>query len=163
MEVDGTEPPIASPGPALEDLPTGPHGPIAHHLSGKPAEAVGWLKTHETGEVPAALHNEATGPIDLIWGAPREPSNNFKGGYGLSHILAKHAEMRGQIEDLGDIVAKLPVAAFERNGQELRLEDRRYRAVVSKLWQPKGDKGTPKTWLLTAFEPKERKATLRCR
>lgn len=144
------------PAPAIEDLPTGAHGPIAEHLRGNAPQAVQWLRDNETGEVPGALNNPdpRVGDIDLMWGTPGKEANAYKGGYGLAHILVKHREMQGQIGRLGDIISRLKVAAEERGGQELRLEDNRYRAIVSKVWQPKGESASAKTWLLTAFEPK---------
>ena len=61
--------------------------------SGRPEQAIEKLMKEKNGFVPAAIHKEGIGDIDLVYG---------KGGvtgYGLAHIAEKHGE---------EIVNKLP-------------------------------------------------------
>ncbi len=80
-------------------------------------------------------------PADLIWGEEGETAGK---GFGLAKIQKWHREV---IDDLGDIYSSLPVV--ERNANTIQLDDGRYHATIRRNW-----KGSPKTWLLTAFEKK---------
>jgi hypothetical protein len=52
-------------------------------------------------DVPRAMFLPGLGRIDFIWGEPGNPKNEFKPGYGISHIKAKHPR------DLGGLVRAL--------------------------------------------------------
>lgn len=41
-------------------------------------------------DVKNAMQRNGIGNIDFEWGTPGDPNNDYKGGHGLSHILAKH-------------------------------------------------------------------------
>ena len=36
------------------------------------------------------------GPIDFVWGREGNPGRDYEGGYGFSHIIAKHGEEAAQ-------------------------------------------------------------------
>ena len=43
-------------------------------------------------DVPAAMVSRKLGPIDFVWGREGNPGRGYEGGYGFSHIIAKHGE-----------------------------------------------------------------------
>lgn len=43
-------------------------------------------------DVPAAMVSRRLGPIDFVWGREGNPGRDYEGGYGFSHIIAKHGE-----------------------------------------------------------------------
>lgn len=50
------------------------------------------------GDVPRAMFLPGIGRIDFIWGEPGDPKRDFKPGYGVSHIKAKHpGDMKGLV------------------------------------------------------------------
>jgi hypothetical protein len=44
----------------------------------------------QTSEAVGALYHPRYGAISLVWGWAGDPGNDWKGGFGLAHILAKH-------------------------------------------------------------------------
>lgn len=128
----------AAPAAALE---SGPFGPIFREFSNKPNEAVQYLLSVRQGEVPAALHHPATGPIDLVWG---EPGKGRSDGYGLSKIEKLHPEV---IDDLQGHIDPMGVVSASPN--RVVLESETHRAVVSLNVH-----GNDKTWLLSAYGKK---------
>lgn len=50
------------------------------------------------GDVPRAMFLPGIGRIDFIWGEPGDPKRDYKPGYGVSHIKAKHpGDMAGLV------------------------------------------------------------------
>ena len=47
-------------------------------------------------DVPAAMVSRKLGPIDFVWGREGNPGQDYEGGYGFSHIIAKHGEEAAQ-------------------------------------------------------------------
>ena len=47
-------------------------------------------------DVPAAMVSRRLGPIDFVWGREGNPGRDYEGGYGFSHIIAKHGEEAAQ-------------------------------------------------------------------
>ena len=47
-------------------------------------------------DVPAAMVSRKLGPIDFVWGREGNPGRGYEGGYGFSHIIAKHGEEAAQ-------------------------------------------------------------------
>ena len=47
-------------------------------------------------DVPAAMVSRKLGPIDFVWGREGNPGRDYEGGYGFSHIIAKHGEEAAQ-------------------------------------------------------------------
>jgi hypothetical protein len=41
-------------------------------------------------DVQKAMFRKEVGQIDFLWGTPGNKANDFKGGWGISHVLAKH-------------------------------------------------------------------------
>jgi hypothetical protein len=104
------------------------------------------------GAADAALFNIDVGPIDLIYGEPGSRAKSYADGYGLSHILAKHPEIEPYA--LEDIVASAHKAREKGNTIELETPD--HLAIIKLDWR-----GTPRRWLLTAFETNPARAVER--
>jgi len=43
----------------------------------------------EQRDVPAAMRAPGLGPVSFVWGTPGDPAKDFKGGFGINHIIAK--------------------------------------------------------------------------
>ena len=52
------------------------------------------LMARRGGFEPKALYRPDTGWIGIDYGTPGNPRNDYKGGHGLAHILAKHPEAK---------------------------------------------------------------------
>jgi len=121
---------------------TGDHGPIFREFHHDAQGAIAKLREVKSGDAIGALHHPAVGDIDLIWGRAGDPANDFKGGYGLAHLDAKHP---GIAEQLDRIIPSLEKGELQgRNRQVLVGKD--HRAVVGLDWSDKA-----KRWLLTAY------------
>jgi hypothetical protein len=53
---------------------------VVSHLIGK-----------KDGSEPKAMYRKDVGWVGIDYGTPGNPNNEFKGGHGLSHIMAKHS------------------------------------------------------------------------
>jgi hypothetical protein len=79
------------------------------------------------------------GDIDLVWGDPGDERN---GGYGLSHIAAKHPEV---VQHLQTALDKARI--HHESGSRIVLRSKKYHAVVALARH-----GQKQRWLLTAFK-----------
>lgn len=111
-------------------------GPQFEQFTGDGRGAIDHLLKAQVGEVPGALENANTGPIDLVYG-------NAK--FGLAHIEAKHPEV---LDSLPEIIKGMTLQPPKEHNQESHiLISDKYTAVVKKNFR-----GESKHWLLTAFE-----------
>nr|WP_321464013.1 LPD38 domain-containing protein [uncultured Cohaesibacter sp.] len=101
------------------------------------------LKLMNAGEAPEAISHPEIGPIDVIWG-DYDPTSQK--GLGLKKIVEKHPEV---INDLPDIVRSASI--ITKTDNRIRLASNN-RLVVVRL----DFDGEAKTWLMTAFEKKDR-------
>jgi hypothetical protein len=128
---------------------TGPHGPIFREFAEKPKQALEWLRQQKTGFAADAIPHAELGAIGLAYGQPGDPANEFRGGYGVSHIDAKHP---GYLDENIERITGLPIVErFKDSSGRLTavvLSDGKHRAVVSRDWMGK----PTETWLLTAYE-----------
>jgi hypothetical protein len=146
---------LSQPKSTLPDLPSGatvvdhgPHGPSVDGLQSRWSEALEWLKIAQTGEARGVLeHPEIEERIDVLWGEPRTATSE---GYGLAKIIQVHPEI---LANLPERLAKMRIVQAGANRIRLQSEDGG--AVISLNFR--GDK---KTWLLTAYEIADPKATL---
>ena len=124
----------------------GPFGPIFRQFRHDAPGAIAHLKQQQTGEAVAALHHPEVGDIDLVWGKEGDPKRNYKGGYGLAKIAAKHPEV---IDDLQGVLLGLKKNQQQSGENRIRLEsaDGKSQSVVRLEWE-----GKNKTWLLTAYK-----------
>lgn len=109
------------------------------------AEEALQLEAAGGGEIPAALDHPDVGTIDVKWGDAGDAAKNWRGGYGLAHILAKHPEMRAQLPDLPAIIRGMEVV--KDDGRTIRLASARHEAGVRLDWD-----GASQRWLVTAYE-----------
>lgn len=146
-ESKGTAPAVGeteSDAPASE-REIGPHGPVYREFRGDEAGATDKLLATRTGEAVGVFHHELAPSIDLPFGDAGETKAR---GFGLAKIEKWHKEMLYRIQPMLD--RAVPDPEHPPNENTIQLVDGRYRAVIRKNW-----KGSPKTWLLTAFGPEE--------
>lgn len=124
----------------------GPFGPIFRQFYHDAQGAIAHLRQQQTGEAVAALYHPEVGDIDLVWGKEEDSDKNYKGGYGLAKIAAKHPNV---IQDLQGFLLTLKKNPQQSGKNRIRLEstDRRAQSVIRLEWEE-----NQKTWLLTAYE-----------
>lgn len=134
---------IGTPSSALESAETGPFGPV---YSNADFEAgIDALLRDKTGEIKEGMFHPSIGPVDVIYGEAGTPAKNYEDGYGLAKIAAKHPEV--YLHNLADQLLRAGDPVIRGNTATFDTPD--YTVVVKRDW-----KGSPKDWLLTAFEPK---------
>ncbi|SFO77985.1 hypothetical protein SAMN04488056_112171 [Cohaesibacter marisflavi] len=101
------------------------------------------LKQMNAGEAPEAISHPEIGPIDVIWGDYDPKSQK---GLGLKKIVEKHPEV---VNDLPGIVRSASI--ITKTGNRIRLASDNRMVVVRLDFD-----GEAKTWLMTAFEKKDR-------
>lgn len=95
-------------------------------------------------DVQKAMVHEKLGVISFPWGTPGEKSREFKGGFGVSHILAKHG--RKEALALPEVIAKGKVFPHTEDPINKRLVlHKNFEAVLVK-------EKTRQAWLLTGFK-----------
>lgn len=121
----------------------GPFGPVFREFYHDAPGAIAKLRQVRDGEAVAALYHPAIGNIDLVWGKERdEPGRR---AFGLAKIEQKHPGM------LDILPGEFPLLRRNEDkdaGNNLVLENERYKAVVTTEWR-----GRRKVWLLTMYEP----------
>ena len=80
--------------PALPDPKASPTEYRKANLTRGEAALGNILADH--ADVPAAMVSRKLGPIDFVWGREGNPGRDYEGGYGFSHIIAKHGEEAAQ-------------------------------------------------------------------
>lgn len=105
------------------------------------------IKSHS--DVKGAMYRNGIGSIDFIWGKEGDASKEYRGGYGISHIVA-HRNAQGF--DGVAIAKKMPEVIMTGkitldSPYKVSIETDRYKAVLAK-----NKNGTPSDpWLLTGF------------
>lgn len=130
----------------------GKFGPIYKQFSGKPKEAIKFLRKTKNGECVNALHRDDIGDIDIVWGEVTDPIKHK--GYGLAHIIDKHEKeinrLGFDIEDFIPIVVQFGNFNLKKSDSQKRVfESEGFRFVIA-LESETG--GKIKKWLLTAFD-----------
>jgi hypothetical protein len=126
-------------------------GPSTRLFAGRPRLALEYIRKRKAGIAEGAIqHPDAeVGAVGLPWGKPGDSANDFKHGYGVSHIDAKRGEgyLNKNLERLP--VMKVVDRYYNRDGSinALRLSDGEHGAIISKDWKGKGRQ----PWLLTEF------------
>lgn len=107
--------------------------------------------------VENAMYRSDLGPIDFKWGTPGR-GNNFKGGYGLSHIIAKRNAENGRgVEIANRIVEAIAKAKTTDTQFSDNLSNDHYRIrlyyedITAVLNKDPGENH----WLLTGWENNE--------
>lgn len=107
----------------------------------------------EHADVPGAMWREDLGDISFYWGKPGNPEKDFKGGYGVTHIIAKR---NAEGED-GEAIARKMVEVIAKGdirkesgpeeGKRVEIGFENHVAILSKYRF-----GERETWLLTGWK-----------
>ncbi|MBN8848150.1 MAG: hypothetical protein J0I73_08655 [Sphingomonas sp.] len=112
------------------------------------SDALADLRAGRISEASGVLaHPALDAPIDVKWGAAGDPARDFKGGYGLAHILAKHPEMEAELERLPQLIADMAVMRDDARRERLELQSPTHEAAIALTWH-----GKTQHWLVTAYE-----------
>ncbi len=87
------------------------------------------LLAQKKGFEEKALYRKDTGWIGIDYGTPGNPDNDYKGGHGLAHILAKHPEVKDSLVDT--LASGECYKHHESNNKLYRVKDN-YLAVLTK-------------------------------
>ena len=101
----------------------------------------------EKSDVLNAMDHPKLGPIDFRHGEPGDPAKEFKGGFGVSHIAAKHGEETAM--KMPEVITRGEVTEGS-GGARTFIEHGEHRVVLAKDFN-----GNPANrWLVTAYEKK---------
>ncbi len=138
-----------SPVEAFQGTKFPPESPEENVLRGLAAADIAMLDALRggPGAVVKAMHREDVGAVSFYWGKPGDPTNvatPYKGGFGLSHIVAKHGPE--VVDDVVEAIAKgeLRFVNVDKTRVALSLGDTE--AILS--LDRSGEKNV---WLLTGF------------
>jgi phage gp29-like protein len=81
-------------------------------------------------DVQKAMHRKEAGQIDFKWGTPGETKNNFAGGHGISHILAKHGEADARA--MPEVLAKGRITPHPEGDDKRLVEHGNYVASLAR-------------------------------
>ncbi|MDW8399850.1 MAG: hypothetical protein RMK90_14950 [Acetobacteraceae bacterium] len=100
-----------------------------------------------------AAWRDDLGAITIDWGQPGDPTRDFRGGYGLSHIIVKRTaegiDGEAFVRDvLPDLLLQGQLSGMQLRGSPRVLLDWQDWRAVLRLDR----NGQTETWLLTAFE-----------
>ena len=111
-------------------------------------EAIGRV-LQESASVPAAMTHPELGAITFDWGEPGDPAKDYEGGWGVSHVLARHGET--VVREILKVIAsgKITRQYGPPSGQRVDISDGTHTAVLS-LHRF----GKRETWLLTGWKEK---------
>jgi hypothetical protein len=94
-------------------------------------------------DVQKAMYRKGVGQIDFPHGTPGDSAQDFAGGHGVSHIVAKHGEADARA--LPEVLAKGRISSNPRDPENKRLiQHGAFEASLVK-------ENTRKAWLLTGF------------
>lgn len=99
-----------------------------------------------------AMHRDEVGSISFVWGTPGDPSRGFRGGSGLSHIVAKRkaegSDGEAVARKMVDVIARGRVSTPHgpAGGERVLIRHDGHTAVLSLH-----KNGTRQTWLLTGW------------
>jgi phage gp29-like protein len=94
-------------------------------------------------DVQKAMYRRGIGQIDFRWGTPGNASNDFKGGFGISHVIAKHGEKSARALPL--VLAKGKISPHVEGPDKMLME---YQGRIASLAR----ENKTKSWVITSFE-----------
>lgn len=86
-----------------------------------------------------------TAEITFYFGTVGEPRKNYKGGYGISHIAAKHGV--DSLFKMLDLIASAPIERYVSGNKTVVIGDGKYQAVLALTRN-----GNKESWLLSGWE-----------
>jgi hypothetical protein len=95
-------------------------------------------------DVPDAMKVPGRGAVSFVWGHPGDPAAQFKGGYGIGKVVAKHGEKAARA-----IPETLAFGKQAGTPERLTVDHQGFRAVLTR-----GGNGPSGYWVLTGYEPK---------
>jgi hypothetical protein len=113
-----------------------------------PHEAIARMMKKRWGYLAAVVTRPDIGPIAIPWGDMGDLDKEYAGGWGLSHIEAKHESADQIIEKIPEILERGRIEQDPSYRNRWRITWSQYRAVVQK-----DREGEPFPWLVTAFIP----------
>ncbi len=118
-------------------------GPVLTQFAGKPKEALAELRKRKTGAATGVYTFQGK-PVGICYGKVGDAKNEYKGGYGLSHIDAKHPGVADKLQEILDNSQIMQGSTDTR----LRLWDGKHAVGIALAWA--GDK-TAGSWVVTAY------------
>jgi len=104
----------------------------------------------EKTEIKHAIHREDLGEIGFVYGLEGNPNNEFKGGSGLSHIIAKRFSEGENGLDVAlkmiEVIIEGNIERVVENKQTVHIVKDEFEAVLSK-----NKYGNEEIWLLTGW------------
>ena len=91
------------------------------------------------------MYRKGLGRVDFKYGTPGDKANDFAGGHGISHALAKHGE--GATRQIPETLAKGKVSVHPQDAEKRVVEHQGHAVVLAK------DK-KQSSWVITSFHPK---------
>lgn len=130
--------------------------PMMPEYNGKPSEGLARLRQVKTGAVPALFHHKEFGDIGIMYGKAGDPNNNYRHGYGLAHIDAKHPGAADKIQAFfdGPDVRELEPTVGENGRKDagrVVLTNKKYRLAMTRNFT-KGRNPASGLWVVTAFD-----------
>jgi hypothetical protein len=106
----------ATTGDALHSRRRGERGPIFDEFHHDEKGATAALVEVQDGEAIGALvdKNFGHGDVDLVWGYKGIAPPEWKQGYGLAHILAKHPWLKNHLQEMFDRMTRAAAHGPER-------------------------------------------------
>ncbi len=116
----------------------------------------------EKRDIHDAVVRSDIGAISFIYGQPGDPANAYKGGFGISHIEAKHGK-EGILEKLPEVLIRGKVEPGARGGNKKDITLGEYKATLTRPLKEKGKAEQPDTWIITAFKvfPEKKKEAVK--
>lgn len=87
--------------------------------------------------------------VGFYWGETGNPNNNFKGGYGLAHIGAKHGNE--VIRQILDVLCNGKIDRYVQGNKTVILSNGKYECVLALT-----KSGNKETWLLSGWDKIEK-------
>ncbi len=95
----------------------------------------------QRADVAKAMYHSSLGQIDFVWGTPGVKSENFAGGFGMSHILAKHGE--GAVRRIPQVISRGKMESGS-SPEKREIVDEDSRVVLVR-------KNSRSAWVLTGY------------
>ena len=124
-------------------------GPMMPEYNGRPAEGLARLRQAKTGAIPALFHHKEFGDIGIMYGKAGDPNNNYRHGYGLAHIDAKHPGAADQIQAFLDDPNVKRIKPTVRKGKK---KDPNRVVITNLTYRLAMTRRNGGNWIISAYE-----------